>query len=391
MQAGSDTTLAVLSHLIASELASQRDGNSGDLVNKATAGGSLRDGPLAVDSIEQLALARRVNEFFNLEASGLDEWLLRKGTIEEWRALIQEGLADGTRHIGFRSGGTTGEPRLNRIPLTQLEAEVALIAGAFSDRRRILGIAPPHHIYGFIWGPLLADTLNVPYYHGDRAHRHALDPEPGDLVVAFPEWWRYRSARDTGFSTSIAGVTSTAPCPPEVIRTLEDQGLASMTEIYGASETGGIAWRSDPALPFTLLDHWEAVDDGDGASLYLRPLETTVSAPDALHWHDHRTLTPVGRRDGAIQVAGTNVDPAAVGRALASHPDVAECAVRPFETGSGSRLKAFIVPAGNTDGETLVEALREWVNAHLTTPERPVRFELGMALPRNDLGKLRDW
>lgn len=391
MQAGTETTLAVLSHLIGNELASQRDASSADLVSKATAGGSLKDGLLAVDSIEQLALARVVNEFFDLEASGLDEWLLRRDALEDWVALIREGLADGTRQIGFRSGGTTGEPRLNRLPLPHLESEVALIADAFSERSRIIGVAPPHHIYGFLWGPLLADALEVPYYHGDMANRYALDPEPGDLVVAFPEWWRYRSDRHAGFNSDVAGVTSTAPCPPDVIRTLESKGLGSMTEIYGSSETGGIGWRSDPSFPFTLLEHWERTADGDSRGLFLRPLGATVTAPDELHWYDHRTLAPAGRRDGAVQIAGTNVDPVAIGRALADHPDVADCTIRSFETGSGARLKAFVVPTGDVDRETLEQALREWVSAHLTTPERPVRFDFGTALPRNELGKLSDW
>ncbi|WP_077531352.1 AMP-binding enzyme [Vreelandella utahensis] len=391
MQLGTQATLAVLSHLIGSELANQRGARSADLVDKATSGGSLRDGLLSVDSIEQLALARLVNEFFDLEASGLDEWLLRRDAVDDWVALIRDGLADGTRHIGFRSGGTTGDPRLNRLPLPHLESEVALIASAFSNRSRIIGVAPPHHIYGFLWGPLLADALEVPYYHGDMAHRYALDPEPGDLVVAFPEWWRYRGERHAGFNPDVAGVTSTAPCPPDVIRTLESKGLGSMTEVYGSSETGGIGWRSDPESPFALLEHWERAADGDCRSLFLRPLKTRVTAADELHWYDDRTLLPTGRRDGAIQVAGTNVDPAAIGRALADHPDVADCAIRPFDTGSGLRLKAFVVPVEGADRDTLEQSLREWVNTHLTTPERPVRFDFGTALPRNELGKLSDW
>jgi len=391
MQLGTHPTLAVLSHLIGSELASQRGASSADLVSKATAGNSLRDGPLAVDSIEQLALARVVNEFFDLEASGLDEWLLRKDAVEDWVALIREGLADGTTHIGFRSGGTTGEPRLNRLPLAHLESEVSLLASAFSDRCRIVGVAPPHHIYGFIWGPLLADVLQVPYCHGDTAQQFALDPEPGDLVVAYPEWWRYRSGRHTEFNTDVAGVTSTAPCPPEVIRALQNQKLDSMTEVYGSSETGGIGWRSDPDSPFTLLEHWERAADGNTRSLFLRPLAATVAAPDELHWYDQRTLVPTGRQDGAVQVAGTNVDPASIGRMLADHPGVVECSIRPFDTGSGIRLKAFVVPAEGADRETLEETLRQWVNANLATPERPVRFDFGTALPRNEMGKLSDW
>lgn len=391
MVLGHNTLLAVLSHLIGSELAGERGLRTGDLVAMATAGGSLRDGPLSVDSIEQLSLARVVNEFFELEASGMDEWLLRREYLEDWVALIQQGLTEGTTQIGFRSGGSTGEPKLNRRSRHHLASEADLIASYFPHQRRIIGIAPPHHIYGFIWGPLLAERLGVPYLHGDEAHRHGLDPEPGDLVVAFPDWWRYRSGRRASFAQDVAGVTSTAPCPVAVIRALKDQGLASMTEVYGSSETGAIGWRGDPDSPFSLLEHWERVSGGEVDTLYLRPLDTTVTIPDSLNWHDERRLTPAGRRDGTLQVAGTNVDPATIGEALKDLDGVADCTVRPFETGNGTRLKAFILPEAKADEAALGQALREWVNHHLTTPERPVRFDFGTALPRNELGKLCDW
>ncbi|XOZ34145.1 AMP-binding enzyme [Halomonadaceae bacterium KBTZ08] len=391
MVLGDNTLLAVLSHLIGSELAGERGLRTGDLVTMAAAGGSLRDGPLAVDSIEQLSLARVVNEFFELEASGVDEWLLRREHVEDWVALIQQGMAEGATHIGFRSGGSTGEPRLNRCSRPHLASEADLIASHFPHQRRIIGIAPPHHIYGFLWGPLLADRLGVPYLHGDDAHQQGLDPHPGDLVVAFPEWWRYRSGRRTPFAQNVAGVTSTAPCPASVIRALKDQGLASMTEVYGSSETGAIGWRDDPEAPFSLLAHWERVGGVEEDTLYLRPLDTTVAVPDRLNWHDERRITPAGRRDGTLQVAGTNVDPAAIAEAIKDQEGVADCTVRPFEAPNGTRLKAFIVPGAEADEAVLEQDLRQWVNHHLTTPERPVRFDFGMALPRNELGKLCDW
>ncbi|MEQ6885019.1 hypothetical protein [Salicola sp. Rm-C-2C1-2] len=391
MKLSTENTLAVLSHLIGSELAKQRNASTGELVAKAVAGGPLRDGPLAVDSIEQLSLARVVNEFFDLETSGLDEWLLRRDTIEQWLGLITESLEQGTTQIGFRSGGTTGDPKINRRPIPHLEAEAVLIAEHFYDRRRIIGIAPPHHIYGFIWGPLLADNLGIPYYHNDVAQQQGLDPVSGDLIVGFPEWWRYRSGRRTGFNQGIAGVTSTAPCPPDLIRALRCQGLDSMTEVYGSSETAGIGWRCDPGVPFKLLDHWDCADDGDGDRLYLRPLSTTIDAPDTLEWVDERTLIPGDRRDGAVQVAGTNVDPTAVAEALKNQADVTDCTVRPFDTGNGVRLKAFVVPDADSDTETLEQSLRRWAQDHLTAPERPVRFDFGEMLPRNELGKLSDW
>ena len=71
------------------------------------------------------------------------------------------------------------------------------------------------------------------------------------------------------------------------------------------------------------------------------------------------------------------------------HPDVSECVVRPFETSSGTRLKAFIVPARDTT-ET-ENTLNQWLREQLPAPERPVRLDLGTELPRNEMGKLSDW
>ena len=100
----------------------------------------------------------------------------------------------------------------------------------------------------------------------------------------------------------------------------------------------------------------------------------------------------VGRRDGAVQVGGTNVHLAQVRAALLRHPAVADAAVRPMRPEEGSRLKAYVVPHADAPPEdALRRALTEHVTARLSPPERPRAFTFGPALPRDEIGKAADW
>ena len=380
-----ERTFRVIQHIVAGELASQRGTDRASLLAATSADESLTDGPLAVDSIEVLSLARAVNEFFELDRSGLDEWLLRRRQLGEWRDLVQERLAAPDLALGFRSGGTTGEPTTTRLPAQHLRSEAAELAAIVGDCRRIVCMAPLNHIYGFMWGALLSEQLAIPLLTGEEAQGAAARPSPGDLVVGFPEWWRLISGRSTGFPEGVTGVTSTAPCPAALVHQLLEQGIERMLEVYGSSETGGIGWRDRPGAPYRLFGHWRPAgedrlesDSGIGAT-----------PPDRIRWHDDHHLEPVSRRDGAIQVGGTNVWPQQVQAAIEAHPDVSECAVRPFETGSGTRLKAFVVPA--RDATEPQDHLKQWLREQLPAPERPVRLDFGPELPRNDMGKHCDW
>ena len=383
---GSHNCFRVIAHIVAAELASQRGTDRREVLTATHPHESLTDGRLAVDSIEILSLARAVNEFFELDRDGLDEWLLRRRSLAQWRDLALQVLPESDRSIGIRSGGSTGEPQISRHSRAHLEAETEELAGIVGGVTRVLCITPLNHIYGFLWGALLSERLAAPLVDGEAAESAASKPEAGDLIIGFPEWWRWFGARSSRFSEGVTGVTSTAPCPPELIHELRDQGLDRMIEVYGSSETGGIGWREEPDSPYRLLGHWRS--QGGDTLVSTRGLE--VKPPDRIRWHDQQHLEPVGRRDGALQIGGMNVWPQRVRETIETHPDIAECAIRPFETSGGTRLKAFIVPQ-HPDAVPDQDSLRQWLRQQLTTPERPVRIDFGDQLPRNAMGKLSDW
>lgn len=379
---------ATLQHLVAATLAPSRGVPATELLADLAGCDDFRNGAAALDSLDQLSVARTVAEFFELDQAGTEEFLLRRTRLTQWSQVILDSLEQGTlTRFWFRSGGTSGEPRLIPQPIGQLLAEVREIGSLVASTRRIVALVPLHHIYGFIWGPLLSDHLTVPLIHGPEAIQAAhRDLQPGDLVVGVPQWWRYFANAHRRIPQGVTGVTSTAACPPSVVRSAIGQGLSSMLEIYGSSETAGIGWRNEPGQAFRLFRHWRKRDDDHLES----ETGSTYPLPDLVEWESACSLMPYRRRDDAVQVGGTNVWPDRLRAFIEQHTTVKACAVRPFETDNGTRLKAFVVPCEPADPE-LSSQLRDWLKANLSEPERPIRLTLGAELPRNAMGKLCDW
>lgn len=380
--------VVTLQHLVASTLAQSRGVPASELLADVSASDDLQGGRVNLDSLEQLIVARQVAEFFELDKAGIEEFLLRRSRLGQWGELIVENLDDGTlTHLWFRSGGTTGEPRLISQSVARLLSEVRELHSLVPDTTRIVSLVPLHHIYGFIWGPLLSDQSGVPLIHGPEAIKTAhRNLRPGDLLLAVPEWWQYLASSRKSFPARVQGVTSTAACPSQVIQAVLANGLESMIEVYGASETAGIGWRRDSEKGFRLFQHWKKYDDDRLESAQGR----IHLLPDMVDWESDRLLVPRSRRDGAVQVGGVNVWPDRVRAYIADHPRVQACAVRPFETENGTRLKAFIVPAVMAD-EELRSQLQVWLASNLCVAERPAQLTLGDQLPRDSMGKLCDW
>lgn len=374
--------------LLAAELARSR-GRSVAALGRAGWSEATRvdaDG-LDLDSLERLDVASALNEFFHLHEHGAEDHLLALSAIGEWCDLIEGSLAATGTHLTFRTSGSTGEPKRCTHAIADLRAEADGWAAWFAGTRRVVALVPSHHIYGTIFTALLPDALGceVTEAAGAEAMREA---RPGTLVIGTPTHWTYLARSLLAFPDGLTGVTSTAPMPSQLAHRLRGQRLGRLVEVYGSSETGGVAAREHEGAAFTLLDGWSAREGvlerrlADGSQLAVGP-------PDHLRWLDERRFVVDGRRDGAVQVGGVNVFPARVRDALLAHAGVADAAVR-LEADTG-RLKAFVVPAGDEDVDALLSDLDRWCGDRLSAPERPRRFALGGALPVNAIGKPADW
>lgn len=358
---------------------------------------------LAVDSLELLHVAGALAAALQMHHSGVEDYLLARRTLGDWVDIAEAGLRHHDAELTFSSSGSTGQPKRCSHAIERLEQEARALAALFPGRRRLLAAVPAHHIYGFLFTQLLPrhlglDVLQVTGIRAQLPARLARVAAPGDLVIGHPAYWDAALAGGPSMPPDVVGVSSTAPCPDAVAARAAASGLAALVQVYGASETGGLGWRSSHHDDYRLLPYLER--DGAAEGRLLRTLPDgrteTVEAQDRLRWSGARTFAVGARRDGAVQVGGVNVFPGRVRDALLEHPAVAECSVRLMRPDEGVRLKAFIVPragcdAGTDGGRALLADLRTWIDARFAAPERPKALTLGGRLPRTALGKAADW
>jgi len=397
-----------ISDLVADELARLRPGAILALPPRPwPAALQLDEDGLGLDSLDRMAVAAALTEALHLHESGIEDLLLAQRGFGDWVETAAESLRRFDAALTFRTSGSTGTPKPCRHPLAALQHEVEVLAELPPLRDavgRVLAAVPSHHIYGFLFTQLLplrlgaGETIDVRGLTAPTL-RHQL--RAGDLVIGHPTFWRLfaQHGRGTPLPQGVRGVSSTAPCPDALALGLVEQGLQSLLQVYGSSETAGIGWRDGAASPFALLPHWQrAYAEASAApEILLRSGPGGPFAPvvlqDHLNWRDPKHFTVAGRTDTAVQVGGVNVFPSQVRLCLCDHPAVADAAVRLMAPHEGDRLKAFVVlhSRAGPDRHALYAELDAWTRTRLPVPARPRAIEFGPALPVDNRGKACDW
>lgn len=331
---------------------------------------SIDEEGAGLDSLARLALVKEMTERFGLDRTGVDDYLLVNRSLGEWAELLAEHFRRiaGDHSIGFRTSGTTGPAKPVRHGLAQLVEEIDALWGTAiaADRQRIVTLVPPQHIYGFLFTVLLPSRTGLPVLDlwGQVPSAALRKTDDGDLIVANPHLWDLALSPEATSAGAPHGLTSTDAAPAELWPRAARAGVARLTEIYGASETGGIGTRQDPADAYGLMPHLTRVGDRITAPGRALPLQ------DDLVWDGPRQFRLAGRRDGAVLIAGHTIQPEEVAATLHAVAGVAEVAVAP----AAGRLEARVTLGPEApDLATLEEHLRT-AAAALPAAARPVAY-----------------
>jgi 4-coumarate--CoA ligase (photoactive yellow protein activation family) len=356
---------------------------------------------LGLDSLERMSIAAALSEALHLHESGTEDLLTTHTTFGDWLQITGRALEHFDASLTFRTSGSTGQPKPCTHALADLQQETRFLASLFAGThheplRRVLAAVPAHHIYGFLFTVLLpAELGHLPVQDVRRFTVNNLPRRmaAGDLLVSHPAHWALLARHAGALPAGVVGTTSTAPCPDATAQALANRGLQRLVQVYGSSETAGIAWRDSPTAAYELMDHWTRAEGADHELLRLSgdTAPRTFALQDALTWHSQRHFSVAGRLDHAVQVGGINVFPSRVRDVLLEHPEVADAAVRLMAVHDSTRLKAYVVPKPDADTADLTQRLDTWLAPRLSAVERPRAFALGAELPRNAQGKLVDW
>jgi long-chain acyl-CoA synthetase len=370
---------------------------------------------LALDSLARMQLATAAATWCNAYDAGFEDLFLAKRSVADWVKVMQRARTSGAQHFTFSTSGTTGARKHIRhredVLFSEAVGWVDVLNGTHPGAtpsmqgqhvKRVLVLVPTHHIYGFIWGVLVPMALGVTVVDADL---NAL-PEvlPGDLIVAVPDQWAWLAGSQSAkarrtWPEGVQGVSSTAPLADSIHSELvsnDCSGPASspmlqrLLQIYGSSETAGLAWRADSTQPYTLAPGRRRSSD-NGIKLVL-PSGSMVSmaVQDQLAWVDGDHFHLAGRSDQSVQVGGHNVSPSWVKDQLLSHPAVKHASVRLDTHTKPPRLKAFVV-LNTPDDPSTKSTLENWTLNTLPWFACLHSFTYGAALPLNAMGKPSDW
>lgn len=226
---------------------------------------------------------------------------------------------------------------------------------------------------------------------------------PVEVLPGFDAEVVETAARERGATLTTLVPTALARIDPGLFRRIVVGGAAPPAGLppnavvsYGLTETGSaVAYDGRPlaGVELRIVDGeiqvrgpmlLRAYRDGHDP----RTPDGWLPTDDAGELDEQGRLVVHGRRGDVVNTGGEKVWPAAVERALQSHPAVAEVAVvgRP-DPEWGQIVVAVVVPADPAAPPGL-DALRDHVRTRLPAYAAPRRLELVRALPRTLLGKL---
>ncbi len=310
------------------------------------------------------------------------------------------------------TSGSTGAHQACPKTAGQLLGEAATLARCFgvTGERRVIATVPPHHLYGLLFSVLMPLAAGASFVRDTPLHaetvaatarRHA-----ADVLVSVPIHLRSLTVLEAGELPSFAAVFSSgAALPAETATALvEDLGL-SVTEIYGASETGGIAWRrhtphvhgsADESPVWQPLPGVEVEVDANGRLLLRSPFlppdaPVPFACADQIERAEGGRFRLLGRRDGVLKIGGKRVALAEVEQRLLAQSGLADAAVvaTAIEGPRGQEIVAAVVPRDpGQDPAEVVARVRHGLLQWFDPVVVPRRIKVVARLPREASGKL---
>jgi acyl-coenzyme A synthetase/AMP-(fatty) acid ligase len=296
--------------------------------------------------------------------------------------------------VAFFTSGSTGAPKLipkkNYQFLHQLEAELDWLE--IGGRYEVLCLSPAHHILGFVWGLFFAAAtggtatfLSSPTPQAWLRGIRKLNPS---LVIAVPSHYRVLGQTIDSPLPRAEYICSGAPLPFRVQRSFEEKSGSPIVQIYGSTETGGVArslpdgtwvplpglrWRTDEEHRLWVSSSWQ--EDPEG-------WERTDDLAEATE-EGFRLL---GRADTIVKIGAKRFSTEEIVRAARAIPGVDDAAAVTYERYGETAIALFAVPSA---GESLDRAeIAGFLGERLASFKLPRTIRLIDKLPAIGIGKV---
>ncbi len=312
--------------------------------------------------------------------------------------------------LEIHTSGSSGDPKSIFKTIAQLEREIEALETLWPTEpdSLVLSTVSHQHFYG------LTFALLWPFSSGRRFETRLCE-FPEDIINRAANCSRFSLVSSPShlsrFNPSLEW-EAVAPCCDYVISSAaplnrEDSIVAGglldtqIREIYGSTETGAIAWRSQQSSDADAL--WRALpgveleSTGEGSlsirSAFLGDVDHVV-LPDRAEFDDQGGFRLIGRTDRIVKVEGKRVSLASIERLLLDHGWVEYVRALTIER---RRIETAIVMQLGDEGwvqlhefgrKPIIKVFKDILAEHLEAVVLPRRWRFVEAMPFNQQGKL---
>ncbi|MCR5183726.1 MAG: AMP-binding protein [Opitutales bacterium] len=321
------------------------------------------------------------------------------------REHLQE--IDRSLPIYFFSSGSTGTPKMIERSWANIEDEVLRLHSFLPEikTKHILASVRAYHLYGMLYAFILplsrgntivSQLVEFPeelsaYAQKDNAFWFVSSP------AFLSRWARDDASLHLGVPAENCVVLSSASLldRPTAMALYEKTGIAAI-EVYGTTETGGIAWRQQ--AKDELWTAWEpgSIARNDDGALVVRSsllckMDSMVMG-DAVELIDENRFKLLGRMNRLIKVEDTRVSLPELEEHLQKTPWVQEIFLTLIPNKIGRIVLGAVVvktPAGTQmDEKTLTAKLKEELLKIVPATVLPKKWRYVPAIPRNEQSKI---
>jgi 3-hydroxymyristoyl/3-hydroxydecanoyl-(acyl carrier protein) dehydratase len=316
---------------------------------------------------------------------------------------------DPNAPLTLYTSGSSGTPKAIHKTLAQFDAEVHTLEsewGALIGDATILASVPHHHIYGLLFRvmwPLAAGRAFDRAICIEPQHIQARIEQCGATVVVSTPAQLSRWPPLPGFAAFApaprAFFSSGGPLSGADAAVYDTVLGRAPIEIYGSTETGGIAWRrQSETVAWRPLNGVQVRREESGAlsvrSKHLGHADWHVT-DDAISFDEDGRFRLQARLDRVIKLDGKRVSLPEMEARLAAHPYVAQAAVVPLAGASRERVGAVVALTGagsaalrNEGRVAFAKTLRRHLAAYFDVVVLPRHWRFRIALPYDARGKL---
>ncbi len=300
------------------------------------------------------------------------------------------------------TSGSTGTPTAIPKKLRQLFDEVSTLEATFGERLghnvSLFSTVSHQHIYGLLfsvlWPVLTGRTLTPRRLEYPEELEQFLAPTPCVLISSPAHLKRLPDVAP--WKTQLKAVFSSGGALPEegVQKALAVLGHRPI-EIFGSSETGGIAWREGTRSSWRALSGVQFRQSSEGTlelqSPHLADASSWLTTADRIELTGD-TFRLLGRADRIAKIEEKRVSLELIERTVIATGLVTEARAVVVQ---GARvtlgLAAVLSPAGRAlDRKHLLEQLKTALEAAVERVAIPRRFRFVDELPLNEQGKITE-